>query len=93
MFYGGWMHDAEPVEWAPNRRRRVDPAHPYIWIHVAGAWREGALMKWIQDHDGRWLVWTSYTNPDGWAYPAHGLFAYSPDTVRLRGDGYPKPDD
>jgi hypothetical protein len=83
------VRDAEPASWAPGRRRVARRA--LIWVHVAGAWRSGHLNAWFQEHDGRWLAWTSYESPGGWAYPASGLFVYDPETIRLRADGHSDP--
>ena len=80
--------DAEPAEFPALRYPRLLPRHSPIWIHVAGAWRRGHVLRWIRV-DGRWLAWADHDNPDGYAWPTHGMYVYNPATIRPRHGGEP----
>ena len=87
------MRDAEPFNTATRRDWTVVPArHAYIWLHTAGAWREGHILHWMHLNDGRWALFAAFRHPQRWGYPAYEHFLYDPDTVRPRHDERPPAD-
>lgn len=88
------MHDAEPADFPDPKYHRMYPrsSDTRIWIRHDGRWLTGHVHVWIKVED-QWLASLQYQHPDGWAYPAHGLYVYDPETIRRRTDGTPPPGD
>jgi hypothetical protein len=83
--------DAEPAEFPDRRYRRIRPQYPpACWVRVGGVWLTGHVNVWIKVED-RWIASIDHQHPDGWGYPAHGLYVYDPETIRRRGQGEPPP--
>jgi hypothetical protein len=87
------MHDAEPAEFPDRKYRSVRPQYPpYVWIRLGGLWLTGHVLFWIKVED-QWIAFIQHKHPDGWGYPAHGLFVYDPETIRHRTDSSPPGDE
>lgn len=85
------MREAVEVGWpGPGRERRAPAGDALVWIRVGGAWRSGYVRQWIRGDSG-WLAWICHDSPDGWLYPAWGLYEYDEAAIRRRTEGEPPP--
>ena len=67
----------------------MPPRHAEVWVRIAGTWRRGLILTWIETEAGAWEVVIAADEPGGQP-PWQGRYIYDPAAIRPRhGDGPP----